>query len=314
MGKHLNCRLEKDGFVWAHTQHPLPYVIAEVSQSVPAVLEENQQTIVACGSDFRYVFDKHYGNFSSLCKNGKELLSSVPKLTVFRAPTDNDRKIQHRWAHPGPWDGENLNILFSKVYHVHSDGNVITVEGSVSGVSRLSALRYTATYTVFADGRIDVALDASIRESLTWLPRLGFEMTLPQESNAFTYYGFGPGESYRDMHHGSAMGLHNSTAEAEYVPYPHPQEHGNHYGVKLLRIGGLEFTAQTPFECNVSRYSTQALYQAKHTDELACDGNVHLRIDYKVSGLGSNSCGPELNPKYRLDEKSVHFAFCVKPL
>lgn len=109
------------------------------------------------------------------------------------------------------------------------------------------------------------------------------------------------------------MGLYSSSAEEEYVPYPHPQEHGNHYGVKLLRIGNMEFSAQTPFECNVSNYSTQALYQAKHTDELAADGSIHLRIDYKVSGLGSNSCGPVLDPKYRLAEKEIHFAFSITP-
>ena len=56
------------------------------------------------------------------------------------------------------------------------------------------------------------------------------------------------------------------------------------------------------------------LYQAKHTDELKKDGKTHLRIDYKVSGLGSNSCGPELPEKYRLAEKEIVFTFSVKPV
>jgi len=312
-GRHLTCRLEKDGYEYAHTQHPLPYTPAEVLPSAPIVMEETDRTILASGDGFRYVFDKHYGNFSSLQIKGKEFLDSVPKLTLFRAPTDNDRKIRQLWTHPAPAGGENLNILFSKVYTVRLDGNVITVEGSLSGVSRLPALHYTSTYTVYADGRIDTVLDANIRENLFWLPRLGFEMTLPKEHSAFTYYGYGPSESYRDMHCGSAMGLYHSTADQEYFPYTHPQEHGNHFGVRLLQIGGLEFTADTPFECNVSNYSAHTLYAAKHTDELVDDGKVHLRIDYKVSGLGSHSCGPELDPKYRLDEKTVHFAFTARP-
>ena len=45
---------------------------------------------------------------------------------------------------------------------------------------------------------------------------------------------------------------------------------------------------------------TQALLKAEHTDELVADGKTHLRIDYKVSGIGANSCGPELMNKYRL--------------
>ena len=48
--------------------------------------------------------------------------------------------------------------------------------------------------------------------------------------------------------------------------------------------------------------------------ELVKDGKTHLRIDYKVSGLGSNSCGPALEEKYRLAEKEIKFAFAVKPV
>ncbi|MGI6280005.1 MAG: hypothetical protein ACOYJS_05540, partial [Acutalibacteraceae bacterium] len=58
-----------------------------------------------------------------------------------------------------------------------------------------------------------------------------------------------------------------------------------------------------------SNYSTKAIYKATHTDELFADGKTHLRIDYKVSGLGSNSCGPDLQEKYRLNEKNIHFEF-----
>jgi beta-galactosidase len=67
-------------------------------------------------------------------------------------------------------------------------------------------------------------------------------------------------------------------------------------------------------EICVSRYSTAALMQAEHTDELLADGNTHLRIDYKVSGLGSNSCGPDLEKPYRLDEKEIDFRFTIRPV
>ena len=63
----------------------------------------------------------------------------------------------------------------------------------------------------------------------------------------------------------------------------------------------------------MSRYSTAALTKAEHTDELKADSNIHLRVDYKVSGIGSHSCGPELEKKYRLDEKCINFTFSVQP-
>ena len=44
---------------------------------------------------------------------------------------------------------------------------------------------------------------------------------------------------------------------------------------------------------------------------LKTDGKVHLRIDYKVSGIGSNSCGPTLDPKYQVNDKKIYFCFSV---
>ena len=80
----------------------------------------------------------------------------------------------------------------------------------------------------------------------------------------------------------------------------------------MLRIGKLEFTAEKEMEIQVSEYSAHDLYKAMHTDELQKDGKIHVRIDYKNSGVGSNSCGPALPEKYRLSEKNVEFGFSMR--
>ena len=116
------------------------------------------------------------------------------------------------------------------------------------------------------------------------------------------------------MHNWAPVGMYTSDADKEYVNYVRPQEHGNHIGVKMLKIGKLEFASQEGMEINVSRYSTASLYKAEHTDELVEDGKTHLRIDYKVSGIGSNSCGPDLEEEYRLSEKQIEFGFVIKPV
>ena len=113
------------------------------------------------------------------------------------------------------------------------------------------------------------------------------------------------------MHNAAPMGMYTSDVDQEYVNYVRPQEHGNHTEVKMLQIGKLEFTSQKDMEINVSKYRTAALYKAEHTDELATDGKTHLRIDYKVSGVGSNSCGPQLEEEYRLSEKQIAFSFAI---
>ena len=316
-GVYLNVTLKKDSRICARTQHQLPAEICveeQPSGMIKAVLSESAHEILVSGEDFSYVYSKHYGTFTSMIVHGREQIADRVKLTAFRAPTDNDRNIKNLWANRNVWEGENLDCTFSKVYDCRIEDGVIITEGSVAGVSRYPFIRYRQKTEIYADGRIRVSLEGNIREDAFWLPRLGFEWELPGEMREFSYYGRGPIENYCDMHHWAPVGLHDSSAEKEYVNYVYPQEHGNHTEVKMLRIGDLEFTSDEGFECNVSEYSAETLYHAKHTDEIQKDGKIHLRIDYKVSGIGSNSCGPALEEKYRLDEKKIRFRFSVKPV
>ena len=114
------------------------------------------------------------------------------------------------------------------------------------------------------------------------------------------------------MHAHTPFGFYESIAEAEYVNYIVPQEHGNHTGVRMLAMqDGLVFRSNGAFECNVSHYSAMQLMRAGHTDKLEKEDTI-IRIDYKCSGLGSNSCGPMLQEKYRLAEKQIRdFAFYI---
>jgi len=51
-----------------------------------------------------------------------------------------------------------------------------------------------------------------------------------------------------------------------------------------------------------------------HNFELRESEHTVLCLDYKLSGVGSNSCGPELLPQYRLDETAFAFALRLDPL
>lgn len=312
-GATLNVSLLKAGAEAAHTQHLLPHIAPAEEKRKGLHLTEDGDLIHARGEGFGYSFSKHYGAFTSIRVNGKEQLACRPRLSACRAPTDNDRNIRFRWLQLDEWQGENLDKAFIKVYDCRVENNAILVSGALAGVSRTPVLRFTQKIEIAEDGEISVALCGTVRQDAIWLPRLGFEWELPADVTAFAYYGNGPVESYRDMCHAGRIGLYESDAVSEYVPYVRPQEHGNHTAVKMLRIGGLEFRAVQEMEIQVSRYSTAALLKAEHTDELAADGKTHLRIDYKVSGLGSNSCGPELEKRHRLDEKEIQFTFFIRP-
>ncbi len=312
LGAYVILRLYKDGNEVAISHHELPSVKQSEALTELANHSEDDKNHYFNGENFSYTFSKHYGVFTSMVVNGKEQLASKPFLSAWRAPTDNDRNIKVYWGHYNVWEGESLDRAFNKTYDVILEKGVITVNASLAGVSLKPVSRHKITYTVYKNGRVDVSLFANIREDAFWLPRYGFEFTLPAESRKFIYYGNGPYENYQDMCHAGYIGRFNSTADDEYVNYIMPQEHGNHTAVKELTIGDLTFKSEK-MEINVSKYSSAALSAAEHINELKEDGFIHLRIDYKVSGIGSGSCGPQLDEKYRLDEKQIEFTYSVEP-
>jgi len=162
------------------------------------------------------------------------------------------------------------------------------------------------------DGRMAMDLKGKVRENCIWLPRLGFEFKTIRKNDKFTYFGKGPVENYIDMKYHTTTGFFESDADKEYFPYIMPQEHGNHIDCKELSIkDGLFFFTENTFEINVSKYSAEALTEATHIDELKENNAVNIRIDYKNSGTGSGSCGPQLMPQYQLCEKDIEFNFTV---
>ena len=314
-GCYINAYLiDKNGETAARCQNDLnvPVVSAPDESPLQSLFEDNRH-IYANGDGFEYVFSKQYGNFESIRINGKEQLLDVIRLTAWRAPVDNDRNIKHYWGQYDEWRGENLDVLFSKVYGCEIKDGCISVSGSLAGVSRMPFFHYTLTVEIRQSGSVHWQLDGKVRENCIWLPRLGFELKTAYDNDSFGYFGMGPGESYCDMHRHAQMGWYESDAKKEYVPYVRPQEHGNHTNAKLLKLGGMSFSADKAFDFRVSHYSSAQLTKAGHTDELHQEDVTHVRIDYKVSGLGSNSCGPALLEKYRLSEKNIRFGFSLTP-
>ncbi len=277
--------------------------------------EDKGRYITFKGKGFAYRFSKHTGNFDSMVINGKECLAKPISLTAFRAPVDNDIRMTSQWALIDVWQGENLDRQFTHIYSTEFDGKHLKVKGSLAGISRAPYFRFKLEISVSSDGRIFNRLTGDVREHCVWLPRLGFELHLTDGNIPFKYFGMGPMESYCDLKHHSRMAWHSSTAEREYVNYVRPQEHGNHTAVKRLCVNNtLAFSCNKGMDINVSDYTVDAVYKANHTNELVKAPGSVVRIDYKMSGLGSNSCGPALAEQYRLSEKHIEFEFTLEKI
>ncbi|MBQ8392245.1 MAG: glycoside hydrolase family 2 [Clostridia bacterium] len=285
-------------------------LIKEEKDVTPATLTEDGAYIYVNGNGFEYRYNKQYGNLDSIKVNGEELLYGPVGLGAFRALTDNDGRMIDRWANMNIWQGENLDCTFTNVKNVKVKDNTVTAECSVCGVSRSPFFNYKLKLSFFANGRVAFDLIGTVREDTVWLPRLGFEIALNKKNASFSYYGMGPYENYSDMCHHTRADYFTSTAKDEYVHYVKPQEHGNHKDVRFATVDNrIKLSGRDKFELNVSEYSIDQLWRAKHTDEIGESYATHVRVDYKVSGIGSASCGPDIMPEFRLSEKNIKFGF-----
>ncbi len=270
------------------------------------------------GNGFKHKLNTATGMLADI----NSLTANETELTSWRAPTDNDRRsvanLQIFFASElGILNGDtersdNMNIAFNKIYSYTVLDNTVTFNGSLAGIARLPFLKYTITYTFFDGGEINVKFNAKVREDVIALPRLGFEFKLPASVTDFTYYGMGPYECYCDMHEFAKTGLYSSNTNKEYVPYPMPQEHGNHLNCKYVKMqNGFTCIADDKFDINVSAYDKQNLMNAKHTDELKKSEYVTVRIDYKNTGMSSMALWPVTKEKYALTEKEISYSFTI---
>ncbi len=276
-------------------------VLAEQMKKGELKFTEKEGRLYVEGPGFSYVCNLSTGYLEQL----NDLLASPLELGVWRAPTDNDRTVKDQWM------AENFHKVHNRIYSYERQENALTFTGSLAPVSRLPIFRYELSYLFREDGEIQVTLKGDLDVKRTYLPRLGFSCQVRETK--FSYFGYGPQEAYVDMHHGARMGRYHSRAEHEYVPYMKPQEHGSHYNTKELSMGGFSFTSKQGFSANVSQYTTEELEKKAHGYELEPAAFTQLRLDYKVSGLGSNSCGPELSSAYQLKQEQVVFSFTLRP-
>lgn len=314
LGGFINCRLfDKKGYCVASKQLEIPVKILKDEKVTSACKSiENKDDIIFFGENFKYIFSKRLGSFTSIVKNGEELIKAPVRITALRAPIDNERRFVNLIVWNNAWEGENFDRQIDKIYSIELNDSEIIVNGSLSGVSRTPFFRYALKYKVNSLGEIKVDLSGKVKESCKWLPRIGFEFKFDITKKEFRYFGMGPYESYQDMHHASMIDWYESNTDKEYVPYVVPQEHGNHIKTKVLEIkNGLSFTADTEMDINYSNYNSDMLYKATHQNELKSDGTLTLRIDYKNAGIGSASCGPFLMDKYKITEKEISFGFTI---
>ncbi|MCH5353976.1 MAG: beta-galactosidase [Acutalibacter sp.] len=279
-------------------------------------IEEGDRYLVLSGGNFRYVFDTRKGTFSELCCHNRTLLTKPMEWNIYRAPTDNDQYINMKWTQAG-YDRHTVRVYETKTSVTDTGSAVITCHLGIAAISIAKFLDVEAIWTVDAKGRIDADLSCRRDARFPFLPRFGLRLFLPKDFDAVEYFGYGPYESYVDKHRASRLDVYAQTVSALHENYLKPQENSSHMGCRYVTVtdGAYALTAasETPFSFNVSEYTQEELREKKHAHELETSGHTVLCVDYKMSGVGSNSCGPELLPQYRLEEENFRFHVALLP-
>ncbi len=247
-----------------------------------------------------YSFNKRTGFFDRITAGGREVLERPMQLNFFRAPTDNDTMR-------GDWYSVHLHDYIAKTYSTeveqYPDHALLKVKQSYGWSIHQPFAAADITYTIDKSG-VDIRCDMTFCEKVELLPRFGVRLFIPSELSAVDYFGYGPRESYIDKHRASWLGRFTADIRDLHEDYIRPQENSSHFGCRELTVSDgttrILFTADEPFSFNASRYTEEELSGKRHNFELCeCESNV-LCVDWRMAGVGSNSCGPVLRPAYRI--------------
>lgn len=258
---------------------------------------------------FFYVYNKLSGLFEQLSVDGEELLETPMELNIWRAPTDNDRKIKQEWIDAG-YDRSKARA-YDTYWEMNGEGIRIYSTVSVAAVAIQKVLDIEAVWKIYRTGEISVKMHVKKDREFPQLPRFGIRLFLRGEYENLKFYGLGPHESYRDKCRSCSHGLYDTTVEEQHEDYICPQENGSHTDCDYLMLEKENQTvtavSSRPFSFNVSYYSQEELTRKAHNFELEKSGSTIVCLDYAQNGIGSNSCGPELRKEYQFTEETFTF-------
>jgi beta-galactosidase len=241
------------------------------------------------------------------------LLTVPPRLTLWRAPTDNDRAggIAERW------DAQGLAALERRLLGIERDG-VRTVVRADYVAAGGSVVRHEQLLTPLATPEGPVLLveeSAVVPEQLSDLPRVGTVFETVAGFDGLEWFGRGPYETYPDRCTAGWVGEFAMSVADAFTPYIRPQESGGRHGVRRFTLSGpageLAVLLDRPSQVSVARFRAEDLDAATHHGELVPRPGVVVHLDAAHRGLGTASCGPDTLPPYLLGPGTYRWAWTL---
>ena len=313
--------------IWAEKGHEISFAQQIVkTPEITAPMTAHKAEIVygdfcigVNGEGFSMQFDKREGGVSSLVYNGVEYITRSPKVSFFRAHTDNDTGAGY------PCENAQWQIAgkCAKLLGFETKENADSLEVTFKFLApTVPSFEYKVTYIAYFDGRLGVKAEYDGVKGLSDMPVFAMDFKMKKQYDKFTFYGMGPDENYIDRNNGARLGVYTLTALENFTKYLNPQECGNRTGVRYVNVyeengAGLNFTAtENPFEMSVLPYNAYELDNAMHRDELPDPTYTWVRIAAKQMGVGGDdSWGAPVHKEFKINsEEAMSLEFIVSSL
>jgi beta-galactosidase len=315
----------KKGFELASEQFRLPVGSESAPAAAPAMdqvsLMQEEREITVKGTGFSVVFDKVSGTFSSLEKNGANILlkDGGPRLHLWRAPHRNDDMWADRY-----WVTSGLRDLKWTTLSVTAGR---TSASSVTIAVRLMArgkdnftVNHDVVYTISGDGSIKSENTFSSSNEKLAVARIGVRMFLDKQLDQVSYYGRGPMENYSDRKRGFDVGIYKSTVKEQLTPYEKPMECGNHEDVRWAKVttaSGNGLMAQSDsslMQVSILPFSDEEMDKVEYRIDLPQSSSTVFCISHLTLGVGTAGCGPRPLPQYLVYAVPETFTYILKLL
>jgi evolved beta-galactosidase subunit alpha len=270
---------------------------------------------------FKTVFSKIYGVLVSHKLNGEEIIEKGPELTLWRAVIDNDMYKKDAWINKYFLKNAKEQLV-SFNYQMNEDFADIEIHKYLSSVNQAWGFHLSYHYRINQVGVLSLQLKGSKiirgKEIPELLPRIGITMHLNKEYKAVTWYGRGDSESYQDSKRSQSIGLYHKSVEEMHTDYVYPQENGSRCDTSFLAVSkgnqSILFNFKDIRDFTIHDYETSALEDAMHRGKIKKSPFNELTIDYRQSGLGSNSCGEEQLPAYRVGVEDFEIGLEIRSI
>ena len=201
------------------------------------------------------------------------------------------------------WGGNRAfgNIAYTEanVYGLAAttEADAVTLSGDlVFGVQgRTPIARGKISYRIDGNGTLTVTQQGTVCDILPYfLPRYGYRMALSAPAEKMRYYGYGPAECYEDKISHALLGEYGYTQDDPTGNWEKPQESGSHCFTDWLTLAcngiALRVSGER-FSFNATRFDIHDVAAAAHRKDLVQMDHTDLYLDWRMSGVGSHSCG-----------------------